>query len=555
MLPTLLLLSTVTVAFGQHAMFLSRPTTVTYLSDIVNGDTLSGGARADSQRVYVLQRGGTWFWDGIVNNTGWTLDIEAADTGSGGKPIVYGVAQTGTTAAPYQWVNVQGDVIVKNLIISGYFDPDTSSFDTYGGPFILFRCATPGPRMEFDGNVFSNVGQAVASAFAAVPTIIFRDNIFANMGLPPLVDVGNGRAVDIRNVSIDSLVFINNTYLFGYDRVVRHIASVGRLNHFIFDHNTVYESAGRYGLIALGAVGASVQITNNLLIDPMAAGQDTSTKRQYDFKESGEFYPDGKVKMAWIYNSPATTDTLPGYVSTNWNIANNYWYVTPQIQTVWNTAVTNGWDPAISMGRIMSDSIKARVDTTKAFYELGSFSFTNVPAPMAGTIQWMTEPVSLGGTGGASSGGVFVQYDKRLTTWYADTLDCTYSTSSPAYTGAAHGFPVGDLNWYPSQKTAWEVTAVNSPSPRVPSKFSLEQNYPNPFNPSTSIRVSLKSSGVMSLTIFNVLGQVVDVIDQGFRTAGIYVYNVNMDRYASGVYFYSLKQGPNVITKKMLLLK
>jgi len=59
----------------------------------------------------------------------------------------------------------------------------------------------------------------------------------------------------------------------------------------------------------------------------------------------------------------------------------------------------------------------------------------------------------------------------------------------------------------------------------------------------------------MSLTIYNVLGQVVKVVDQGYKPAGQYIYNLNMDNFASGVYFYTLRQGMNSITRKMLLLK
>ena len=59
----------------------------------------------------------------------------------------------------------------------------------------------------------------------------------------------------------------------------------------------------------------------------------------------------------------------------------------------------------------------------------------------------------------------------------------------------------------------------------------------------------------MSLTIYNLLGQVVQVVDQGNKQAGEYVYNVNMDKFVSGVYFYTLRQGNNSISKKMLLVK
>jgi len=558
MLPVFLLLSSLTLTFGQHTMFLTRPTTVTYLDDIINADTTASGARKDTMRVYELQRGGTWFWHSTIVNTGWKLDIEAADTGSGGKPKIYTTEASGGTAAPYDWVDVQGDVTVKNCIISGYFDPDTSAFNTYGGTFILFRCATPGPRMEFDGNVFSNIGQAVASAFAAVPTIIFKDNIFANMGLPPLVDVGNGRVVDIRNVSVDSLVFINNTLAYGFDRMVRHIASVGRLNHFIFDHNTIYENGGRYGTIALGAVGAQVQITNNLFVDPMAFGADTASQRHWDFTEMNEFDANGHVKMAWIYNSPTATDTLPGATNTNWDITNNYYYITPQMQAVYDTIRNEGWMPDISAGadRILTDSIKAQIDTTMAYYKLNNFSFTNVPAPMTAPVLWATKPTSLGGTGSNSSGGTYPGYGKHLTTYYADTMDCSYSTSSPAYTGAADGYPAGDLNWFPSKKAQWEgTTGIRNIGSAVPVKYSLDQNYPNPFNPTTVIRFSIPKVSRVSLIVYNVLGQKVATLINEQLSTGIHEVDFNASSLSSGVYFYSLSAGSYKITKKMLLLK
>jgi len=89
----------------------------------------------------------------------------------------------------------------------------------------------------------------------------------------------------------------------------------------------------------------------------------------------------------------------------------------------------------------------------------------------------------------------------------------------------------------------------------VPDKFKLGNNYPNPFNPSTSIKVDLAKSGLVSLKIYNVLGQLVKVVDQGYKPAGEYTYDINMDKFASGVYFYTLREGSNFIAKKMVLLK
>jgi hypothetical protein len=89
----------------------------------------------------------------------------------------------------------------------------------------------------------------------------------------------------------------------------------------------------------------------------------------------------------------------------------------------------------------------------------------------------------------------------------------------------------------------------------IPTSCELSNNYPNPFNPSTTIKAGISYAGVMSLRIYNVLGQLVKVVDEGYKPAGNYSYNVNMDNFAGGVYFYTLREGASAITKKMLLLK
>ncbi len=100
-----------------------------------------------------------------------------------------------------------------------------------------------------------------------------------------------------------------------------------------------------------------------------------------------------------------------------------------------------------------------------------------------------------------------------------------------------------------------EITGVKKPVEAILEKFALSNNYPNPFNPTTTVDISLPESGIMSLNIYNVLGQLIKVVDGGYKSAGDYNYLVNMDGFASGVYFYRLQQGSDVITKKMELLK
>ena len=94
----------------------------------------------------------------------------------------------------------------------------------------------------------------------------------------------------------------------------------------------------------------------------------------------------------------------------------------------------------------------------------------------------------------------------------------------------------------------------------IPDRFTLKQNYPNPFNPVTRIQFSLSEAGACHLTIFNIKGQVVRTLVSGFRQAGR--YTVQWDSrddnglpVPSGIYFYRLKAGDQVLTRKMGFIK
>jgi hypothetical protein len=106
----------------------------------------------------------------------------------------------------------------------------------------------------------------------------------------------------------------------------------------------------------------------------------------------------------------------------------------------------------------------------------------------------------------------------------------------------------------------YQVLAVEVDNGRVPSVFELSQNYPNPFNPITAIRYSLHRPSQVSITVFNLLGQEVKVLENGIQSPGVYETtwdgtNRTGEKVASGIYFYRIKAGENAETRKMLLLK
>jgi hypothetical protein len=85
--------------------------------------------------------------------------------------------------------------------------------------------------------------------------------------------------------------------------------------------------------------------------------------------------------------------------------------------------------------------------------------------------------------------------------------------------------------------------------------FKLYQNYPNPFNPITLIKYSLATRSNTELIIYNITGQKIASLVNGMKFAGEHSVIFNASDFSSGIYFYTLKEGNFLQTKKMILLK
>jgi hypothetical protein len=94
----------------------------------------------------------------------------------------------------------------------------------------------------------------------------------------------------------------------------------------------------------------------------------------------------------------------------------------------------------------------------------------------------------------------------------------------------------------------------------LPAASGLGQNKPNPFNPSTEISFALDQPGNVRIEVFNIVGQRVATLFDGFREAGEYSVTWHStddagQKVSSGLYFYKMTTNKETITKKMLLLK
>lgn len=103
------------------------------------------------------------------------------------------------------------------------------------------------------------------------------------------------------------------------------------------------------------------------------------------------------------------------------------------------------------------------------------------------------------------------------------------------------------------------VTRIKIDYSTTPNDFIVYQNYPNPFNPSTTISWQSPIGSHQSLKVYDVLGNLVATLVDEYKPAGSYevVFNLPSGRQglSSGVYFYQLKAGDYLKTKKMILIK
>ena len=89
----------------------------------------------------------------------------------------------------------------------------------------------------------------------------------------------------------------------------------------------------------------------------------------------------------------------------------------------------------------------------------------------------------------------------------------------------------------------------------IPANFYLAQNYPNPFNPQTTFDFGLPDDGLVTLTIYNILGREVAKLVDGKMEAGNHSVLWNAQAMSSGVYFYQLKTESKTQIKKCILMK
>jgi len=142
------------------------------------------------------------------------------------------------------------------------------------------------------------------------------------------------------------------------------------------------------------------------------------------------------------------------------------------------------------------------------------------------------------------------------TNWTEQTRTGTYNfLYGVSFTDANNGWAVGEIGTILRTTNGGATFVEEGQIDEMPTEFLLSQNFPNPFNPSTSIQYAVSSRQFVKLTVYDLLGREIETLVNEEKPAGTYEITWYSENLPSGVYFYQLKAGSYLETKKMLLMK
>jgi hypothetical protein len=477
------------------------------------GDTLSDGSHPD--KTYVLERGGTYYVRGVLENLNFKLHLVAED-GDGPMPIVRAdLAEDGTQP----WIMFAGQ---KDVEFDGILIDAQSEHDGFNPANWCLAYFGKDANLTFNNCVFANTGQGGVGAWNAVNEFTVTNCKFYNMGNIEFSDQGAGRMVECRDSEVKKLTVVNNTVVNSYDRMVRHRNGAGVIHEMVFSHNTIINNGGYYGVMELGNVGNSVEITNNLVIDAMSFGADQSdAQRRTEFNMHGETDAEGKEKIVWIGSVPND--------STTFKVENNIYSVSSELATLYSSK-------GVDEGPILTDHIKSKLSDPDNAWIKKDVSVTEAPAAMIDLVEWYYET----GTKGTTPDH---DYNRMTIDYMLNTLDCKYTVSDSDFLGT-DGVPVGDPYWTSSITTDVQDVKI--------AELGL-RSYPNPFSSYATVEFNLEQVSEVNIKIFDIAGKVVRVSEHGDYSVGVNKVIIHKEDMLPGIYFLKLEAGTQREVQKIVI--
>ena len=517
-----------------------------YLNNIIYGDTTDTGERVPD-RVYRLQIGGIYYFNNIIKITG---DLKIIAEGEATPEFSKAIILTGRNdqgKQPARFAEVHGDVLFKNLYFSCISDHGKQVNDLVraykdDAVFTMENCFVEWTKLF-----------AFVRVYSSNTSVYIKDSYIRNVS-----GIGgpfNGKLIQFQDNPVNEIVVQNNTLVNIQGPIIN--IRFNTVNHFKFDHNTVVNTIKWPFHHEYWVNG---EVTNNIFFNASSYGENRVDASNQD-QEGLQF---GIINMYPVPDSLLAQVGMSSQGERKMEVRNNVFFYDQDVKDY----IAKWW---------AADSVQEEPwmnERTQSWFDDDeNFPYLNGEPPIIEDVQFVEYPTA------DSMIKKMDQWrtDGKKTTWFwvdddgnkiaNDTdrpHDLSYSTSSTAYAAADGGFPLGDLNWFPDKKTEWEewlsTGVFPTASSAVPVDFTLKQNYPNPFNPETTIEYNLKSSGRVTLTIYNTLGQLVRHLVDRKQAAGAYqvkwdATNDNAQKLPSGVYHYKLQVDGRSLIGKMVLMQ
>ena len=166
---------------------------------------------------------------------------------------------------------------------------------------------------------------------------------------------------------------------------------------------------------------------------------------------------------------------------------------------------------------------------------------------------------------GCGLNGLIIKTTDGGDSWFRVNSKTNKALTSLSFIDSVHGLFAGDLGTILKTENGIVTSVYNNSDNKefdYPKDFSLSQNYPNPFNPSTTIKYSIPNEGTslmksVQLKLYDILGREVATLINEKQNPGTYHCTISIINYklSSGVYFYQLRAGNFIETKKMVVIK
>jgi hypothetical protein len=499
----------------------SDPTMPTDIFPFIMGDTTATGERIDNNTIYQLENGKVYIIsDRMVNKPEWDLQIEAMDLeDTETKPIITRIPNASGTYP--DMMRPEGNVTLRNLwMIVGEKGPleqhDWGKIRFMGANtrIIADHCILEKDR----GGFFQIRGENVK--------LYITNCILRNGGNRRIIQ-GNGRGVDARDTSLDTLVMRNTIVHNIQDRFFRSQGADDPHNYVEIDHCTAFNVVGRHGFIQLGRV-LTAKITNNLFINPIMLG-------------SSPVYTNEQTQPDNGLHKVITLDTL--YDNTDLSISNNNIFWTEDVTSYWAS------NDSVSAPGILSDLVAQSLgaDAGDAYFQ-EPLTLNNVPGTILEYVtdlyanpaaedmfDFIVEDVLLDGTP-FDSGNLFDFSE----------FDPCYSPDAQSATAGTDGGAIGATAFCPELTDLFEV--------EVDESLVLEV-FPNPASTYLNVTFELERSSAINLYVMDLRGSILTTLLQGSLPSGSHAFNYNLTDHqlSKGIYFLTLQTSDGIMTKKVVI--